>query len=162
MRDTIFRQEVIDEQSNRLFGGVLIRPPWQVSFIVYLLLLLFVTATLFLAFGTYHRKERAAGILRPNAGLVKVYPPRSGLIESISVAEGDRVNAGQILFIMGEDRLVVKTFLPCRNPSLKLSSSSCSRGRKVFPPSANGKSLSFERISLGCCSASTACDSSSR
>jgi membrane fusion protein len=105
MRDTIFRQEVIDEQSNRLFGGVLIRPPWQVSFIVYLLLLLFVTATLFLAFGTYHRKERAAGILRPNAGLVKVYPPRSGLIESISVAEGDRVNAGQILFIMGEDRI---------------------------------------------------------
>jgi membrane fusion protein len=105
MRETLFRQEVIDQQNERFLGSVLIRPPWQFSFSVYLLLALFVTVLSFLVLGTYHRKEKAIGHLRPSSGLVKVFAPRSGIIESLAVQEGELVSAGNMLFSLGQERI---------------------------------------------------------
>ena len=98
MTESLFRKEVIESQSQRLLGDViLIRP---LSFWVYTLgSLLFILIVLtILITGSFARRESVIGYLVPDKGVVRVLAPISGTIESKEVLDGDRVKKGDLLF----------------------------------------------------------------
>lgn len=104
MRETLFRQQVVDEKKKRVIGQPLTRPPAALRVMVILLISIFVTASLFLVCGTYSRRERISGILVPNQGAVKVVAKRSGTVSSIHVQDGDEVTDNAPLFTLSNDK----------------------------------------------------------
>src|SRR4026209_2100801 len=43
----------------------------------------------FVVCGEYARKETVNGYLEPDHGVIRVFPPRAGVIESVRVSDGD-------------------------------------------------------------------------
>ena len=58
----------------------------------------------FAIWGEATRKVRVAGLLTPLAGSLALAAQAAGTVQSISVAEGDWVQAGQILLTLNTDR----------------------------------------------------------
>ena len=106
MRDTLFRQQVIEEKSEAAFGKVLLSPPISVKISIALLVSVFITATAFLFCGHYSRREKAVGILVPDRGLIKIYAPRPGIIGDVRVKEGDKVTENSELFTLSQDKIL--------------------------------------------------------
>ena len=52
----------------------------------------------FVVYGQYARKETVEGFLEPDQGVIRVYPPRSGVISDVRVSDGDRVRRDDVLF----------------------------------------------------------------
>ncbi len=104
MRVTLFRKQILEEKASQGFGKILLSAPFSVKVIITLLVALFVTALLFLSLGHYNRRETGVGILVPDRGLIKIYAPRSGTIETVSVNEGDIVDEGAQLFALSQDK----------------------------------------------------------
>jgi len=103
MNTPLFRKEALDAQRNRLWGEVIVFQP--LSFWLMTVAVVLVVAAIggWLAWGTYAKRERVTGIIVPEAGLVKVFAPRSGVIESLSVQEGQHVAAGAALLVVRSD-----------------------------------------------------------
>src|SRR4029079_104686 len=55
------------------------------------------------AFGSYARRENLHGVLLPASGLVQVAAPQGGAIRSISVVDGQKVRAGDVLYTIDID-----------------------------------------------------------
>lgn len=90
----LFRQEVIEGQSQSGMGDVIISQPrifavMTTAFVV----IAFVFAGI-AAYGTYSRKETVPGYLAPQNGVAPIFAQRGGIVTEIFVAEGDRVVAG--------------------------------------------------------------------
>ncbi|MCE2392672.1 MAG: HlyD family efflux transporter periplasmic adaptor subunit [Proteobacteria bacterium] len=58
----------------------------------------------FLFWGSYTRTERATGVLWPEAGLVQVRAPQSGLVTALRVREGVAVARDEPLAVVGTER----------------------------------------------------------
>ena len=93
----LFRQEVIDEQRASSLGEVRLATP--VSHQAWTLAAIGVAAGIvaWLIFGHYTRRVHVTGLLVPQAGLVTVTSDSNGVIDQISVSEGEHVHAGDIL-----------------------------------------------------------------
>lgn len=64
----------------------------------------FVAAVAFLlVYGDYTRRVRVTGVVLPVDGLTRLVAPQSGWVTSLSVAEGDNVRRGDILYVLGID-----------------------------------------------------------
>lgn len=96
----LFRQEVLEAQSQRLHGDVLIATPLPVSVVTGWLLVTLLAVGAFALFGTYARAERVPGYLVPSDGLVKVAPARAGVLRDARARVRDEVEAGQVLAVV--------------------------------------------------------------
>ncbi|QJR16590.1 HlyD family efflux transporter periplasmic adaptor subunit [Usitatibacter palustris] len=101
---SIFRSEVADHARQAWLGRiVLIRP---LSFTVLAIasgsIALIVLA--FIGFGEHTKKATVSGMLVPDTGLVRVFTPQPGVVVRRFVAEGDRVNRGEPLFVIADVR----------------------------------------------------------
>ena len=97
-KSSLFREEAISHRAPTLFGGVVVssgRTPFILAAIAFLLMLGLIAI---LIFGTYDRKERVTGFITPTTGLVRIVPPRAGVISSLEVTDGQQVVAGQRMF----------------------------------------------------------------
>lgn len=103
MTTFLFRQEAVDHQRDRLFGEVLLIQPLSLRLLTLSLCTFVMAVLLYLYFGTYARKESVQGHLVPNAGVIRVYAPRPGIIRQVLVEEGASVEAGQPLFVINGD-----------------------------------------------------------
>jgi membrane fusion protein len=91
MTDSLFRQEALDASKHKLMGTVsLYTPPYRWLMIA-MAAALTISIALFLAFGTYTKRERVVGQLLPAAGLLNVSPPMLGTVVKTSVREGQIV-----------------------------------------------------------------------
>lgn len=93
----LFRPEVAQARRRRLFGTVrLSQPPsllaWTAAASAVAIL-----AIGMLLFGAFPRKERVPGYIVPRDGIVQVAASRPGRVTAVSVREGQRVRAGQVL-----------------------------------------------------------------
>jgi len=73
---------------------------WLTSTLVIMALLI----AAFLYCGQYTRKARVAGFLAPSQGLIKVYTPQSGTVTERKVEEGQRVQQGDVLFVLSTEQ----------------------------------------------------------
>lgn len=106
MSSSLFRQEAIEHQKDRLMGEVLLLQPISliVLTVVALVVALFIAALL--TWGTYARREMVRGYLVPDTGIVKIYAPSPGTVSKLCIKEGDHIAAGApLLTILAERTL---------------------------------------------------------
>ena len=100
----LFRPEAVDAQRLRWLGGVqLVRPPslaWVTAGVVCVALAL----VAFLSLGQYTRKATANGVVVPDRGLIRLVPAAAGTVVERRVAEGQVVQAGEVLFVLALER----------------------------------------------------------
>lgn len=93
----MFRSEAIVRHRNKLSGDVAITVPMSWNVITYLISGGLLVAILFLTLASYSRVETALGTITPDKGVSTVLPARAGTVIELTVTEGQRVEAGDLL-----------------------------------------------------------------
>lgn len=106
MSTGLFRQEAIEQQTDRLHGDVLLLPRVSHSLLITLLFVWILAVAIWLVTCTYARKETVAGWLEPPTGITRIYAEDTGIIKQILIAEGESVMANQPLMIVNGDRML--------------------------------------------------------
>ncbi|MCS4309574.1 membrane fusion protein [Rheinheimera pacifica] len=101
--DSLFRAEALKHQGVKLDGSVVIAQPLKVSVLVSILVVVVMVVVLFLSQASFNRKETVVGYLKPDLGLARVAPQRSGTLVELFVADGDSVRAGQKLALISSE-----------------------------------------------------------
>jgi membrane fusion protein len=100
----LFRPEALNEQQSRWLGGVLLVRPLALSWLTAGALAALVLLVVFLGWAQYTRKATVAGVVAPDRGLIRIVPSVVGTVMESRAAEGQAVNAGDVLFVIGFDR----------------------------------------------------------
>ena len=94
---TLFRPEALAAQQTSALGRILLFTPRISTFLVAFICLVTILLILFVIFGSYTKKATVYGELVPVQGVIKIYPPQSGRVESIAVQHGAKVRKGEVL-----------------------------------------------------------------
>lgn len=105
MNAPLFRQEVLEHRAGRWAGNTVLIQPVSMWLAGWLAAAFIVALTSFVCLGEYTRKVRVAGQLVPSKGVLRIAAPQTGRIVSRSIAEGDSVRAGQILYELAFERV---------------------------------------------------------
>jgi membrane fusion protein len=100
----LFREEALQAKGAQFLGTIRIgRPP---SFTLFAATSLVLAAALvaFATWGQITRKARIAGLLVPRLGSLQVTASNPGVLLERRVAEGELVQAGQVMFVLATDR----------------------------------------------------------
>jgi membrane fusion protein len=100
----LFRQEVYEHRSERLFGEVVINQPLSQRYFVLALAVVSALVIAWVALGSYARIETAPGILVPDRPAPKILPAASGIVRDLKVKEGSQVRTGDVLAVIELDR----------------------------------------------------------
>jgi membrane fusion protein len=101
----LFRPQAIQARRGRMWTGTTLRPPVPLAAFTTALVAAVIAIATFLGTQSYARKAPATGYLAPVHGVVRVMPPRAGIIVSVAVADGDTVQAGNPLLTVQVERL---------------------------------------------------------
>jgi membrane fusion protein len=104
MAASLFRLEAIEFQRRRAWAGTTTAQPIATWVLTGFFAAAIAAAAIFLALGTYARKETVAGYLTPVSGIAKVLPSAAGVVTELYVADGDTVRAGQRLLLVRSER----------------------------------------------------------
>jgi membrane fusion protein len=101
---SLFRQEAIDAQREKLLGEVSKARPLPLW--VFTLMAAGMAAALiaFAFLGEYTRRERVDGYLDLDQGAARVSAPQAGVIADLMVKEGDEIAAGQPIVRLSQER----------------------------------------------------------
>ncbi|MGA9583464.1 MAG: HlyD family efflux transporter periplasmic adaptor subunit [Allosphingosinicella sp.] len=91
---SLYRPQAVQFQADRLYGEVSLAVPLRWQVIGYMLLTGLVAAFAFLFLASYSRAETVPGVVALDTGVATVAPSRGGIVESIQVREGQRVEKG--------------------------------------------------------------------
>ena len=104
MTESLFREEALVARLDTSTGeSIAIRPvsaPRLTAFFVAMALAVIAV----LVFGSYTKKERVQGVLRPQAGVAAVVPQMAGVVSRVLVSEGAAVKAGDVLIELTQER----------------------------------------------------------
>jgi membrane fusion protein len=100
----LFRPQAVLARRGRAYAGTTMHPPVSLTMLTAALAAAVLAIGTFLGTQTYARKATATGYLAPLHGVVRVIPPRAGVIVSVAVADGDMVQAGDPLLRVEVDR----------------------------------------------------------
>lgn len=104
MRAGLFREEAVEYLNARQYGTVLLTQPLSHKVLtVWFVVLVALVVFFFCTFDTI-RKVECHGILLPNAGTLRIGSVQSGSIAQLNVKEGQQVRAGDVLFILSNER----------------------------------------------------------
>ncbi|MDP1900114.1 MAG: HlyD family efflux transporter periplasmic adaptor subunit [Rubrivivax sp.] len=104
---TLFRSEALDAQRQQWLGGVRLVRPLALSWVTAGVLCTAVAVAVFLGWAQYTRKATVSGVLAPDRGLIRLVPLAAGTVVERRVAEGQAVHAGDVLFVLAVDRLLL-------------------------------------------------------
>lgn len=105
----LFRQEVIEQKAERLFGEVLLPESRILNVIAVIVLFLLAGLGYLLATGEYSSRVTVVGWLVSNPGYAQVTSQRMGIVSEIRVKEGDLVKRDDVLAVLGTGRLSTGT-----------------------------------------------------
>jgi membrane fusion protein len=103
----LFRIEALAHAGHRANGVVLLARPVSYSVVTLLFVLAAAMIVGFLFSASYTRKVVVQGVLLPAHGVTKVTAMQSGLIAESRVSEGQVVRAGEVLFVLANERQTV-------------------------------------------------------
>jgi len=101
---SLFRQEAIDAQREKLLGEVSKARPLPTWVFTVLAITIAVTLLAFSFLGSYTRRERVDGYLELDQGAARVNAPESAVIADLMVKEGDEIAAGQPIARLSQER----------------------------------------------------------
>lgn len=128
MPSELFREEVLEAKRNGWLGSISLVQPQRASTLTAASVVVALCILIFLAMGAYTRRTRVSGQLVPTQGLATVLMPSTGVIERLSVGEGDKVAAGQVLGVIrvprstlngGDTQIALEAQLARRRSSLR-------------------------------------------
>jgi membrane fusion protein len=100
----LFRKSAVANKGTSLFAGSAVTSGVQTRLVSLLVLALTTLLVVLLIYGTYERRERVLGYVTPTSGLVRIIPPRIGVVTQIEVSDGEEVSAGQPLLAISSLR----------------------------------------------------------
>lgn len=100
MSGELFRKEALDAKRAGWLGGISLAQPMRLWVLTMAAALCGLAVALFLTLGTYTRRSTVAGQLVPAKGLASVLAPSTGVVSSLDVVEGSRVQEGQRLAVV--------------------------------------------------------------
>jgi membrane fusion protein len=104
MAASLFRLEAIEFQRTRSWAGVTTAQPIATWLLTGFFAAAITSAAVFLALGSYARKETVPGYLTPISGIARVLPAAAGMVAEVYVKDGDTVVAGQRLLLVRSER----------------------------------------------------------
>lgn len=99
----LFRSQVIDHQSRRLYGHVALTTPLSTRLISALIGVIVAGLLVAVFTGNYARQEKVTGWLKPDKGLIKLVASQLGTVEKVHVESGQVVKAGDPLVTLDFD-----------------------------------------------------------
>ena len=103
----LFRPQSVEFRSGRIWSGTTLRPPVSLATLTAAFTAAVIAIGCFLGTQSYARKATVTGYLAPLHGVVRVMPPRAGTIQSVAVADGDSVHAGDPLLRVQAERMSI-------------------------------------------------------
>lgn len=100
----LFRPEALQAVQQQWLGRVMIAQPPALRWCVALALAVAIALAALLGWASYTRKAAVPGVLLPDRGLVRLAPSAAGTVLERHVAEGQAVRAGDLLFVLAQDR----------------------------------------------------------
>jgi membrane fusion protein len=91
----LFRKEAVTHATRRLAGEVVLASSVSSRLLAGLLVAVVLGGVAFAATASYARKETVVGWLTPQAGMIRLPARQGGIVSSVHVREGDRVQVGQ-------------------------------------------------------------------
>jgi membrane fusion protein len=104
MSDELFRAQVRAHAESAWLGRILLIRPPSFAFLTGCALALACALGAFFAAGQYTRKARLEGIVAPELGVVRIVAQQSGIVKRVRVAEGEAVEAGAPILLLGDGR----------------------------------------------------------
>jgi membrane fusion protein len=105
MSEGLFRQEALDAKKHSFLGSISIAQPMPLWVFAAFGLGSALVVILFLVFGEYTRRTTVSGSLVPNLGLATLVAPNQGVVNAVTVREGELVRKGQSLISIAQPRL---------------------------------------------------------
>ncbi|WP_260846874.1 HlyD family secretion protein [Shewanella algae] len=96
----LFRIEAQENCNKRLYGSISLAQPLSVHLLLSTVLFVVIAVIVFLYSSEYARKETVRGYLLPDAGIIKTYPVKGGVVTELHVKEGDKVVSGQPIAVI--------------------------------------------------------------
>jgi len=102
----LFRQAAMEAQQQKLLGEIVLVRPLSFALVTTVLFGAALVFMLFAYLGSYTSRTTVSGHLVPDLGVVKVFPQQTSVVLEKRVAEGQRVNSGDVLYVLSADRQV--------------------------------------------------------
>lgn len=96
----LFRKEALEYRTDKLHGDVQMALPVSWQAVGGLLFLIVASAIIFLSVASYSRIETVTGVIVPEGGVAHIVPTRPGVIQSLSVTQGQLVTSGRQLALI--------------------------------------------------------------
>jgi membrane fusion protein len=103
-RPPLFRVDAVSAQSDQWYGEIIMAEPITYRFLSLAAAIVAAGIVSFTIWGSYTKRVTVAGQIVPTKGLVKLYPQQPGIATVIKVTEGQRVKAGDLLFVLSSER----------------------------------------------------------
>ncbi|MDP2369877.1 HlyD family secretion protein [Rhodoferax sp.] len=100
----LFREEVRAAQAAQWLGSVRLHRPLSFSVVTGFALAVGCALVAFAAWGEVNRKARLVGLLVPTHGSLNISAPQAGVLVALPVAEGQTVQAGDMLMVLRTER----------------------------------------------------------
>jgi membrane fusion protein len=101
---TLFRPAALAANRTEAYGRITLIAPPSLRVLSVLALLATAAVVALLVAGSYARHTTLIGQLIPDRGLIGVVSPQRGVIIERRVMEGDRVDAGDVLYVLSAER----------------------------------------------------------
>lgn len=101
---SIFRPEAVEHRRQAWLGSIQLVRPLSLSLLTGAVVVALGLTLATLSWGEYTRKARVGGVLVPEGGVVRLLPPQAAVVLERRAGEGQRVRAGEVLFVLSLDR----------------------------------------------------------
>ncbi len=101
---SIFRPEAVEHRRQAWLGSIQLVRPLSLSLLTGAVVVALGLTLATLSWGEYTRKARVGGLLVPEGGVVRLLPPQAAVVVERLAGEGQRVRAGDVLFVLSLDR----------------------------------------------------------
>lgn len=103
-RSALFRPEVAQAQTAQWLGSVRLHRPLSFSVVTGSALGIALLLAAFATWGEVNRKAHLSGLLVPTLGTLNINAPQAGTVAQLPVAEGQTVQAGDVLLVLNAER----------------------------------------------------------
>jgi membrane fusion protein len=100
----LFRQQAIEFADTRQYGTVILGSYPSHRYLTVFFCAVAAAIIAFVIFFSTARKAEASGVLLPSEGLIRVRPGQGGVVTQVRVKEGQEVKAGDVLFVLSNER----------------------------------------------------------
>lgn len=98
----LFRREAVHAQSDSRFGDAVFHQPPSLKVLVSGLFVIFTLFVCFAALAEIKQTEQVRGYLLAAEGEVRLYPPRTAVLQRLEVDNGTKVAAGDVLAVFSD------------------------------------------------------------